>query len=518
MTTKCPSLPGQPVNVLQVPIILPDSRSHGRDGSVSSQKSNYRTMNPEDKYLNPRQPPKPRARLRTSPTLPQQPEWLFKGFLHGVTGKAVSQPASPTLGKSDGGRDGSNSKAARSLSSPRFRNLRPSSPGTETCNRRCFNITTPSQQHMHHLPKSSSRGKDQHLTPRQSENRPELTSSAGSEGTPPSTGSLPFRQPTPAGSAGSTQLSIQHRRAMKTKQRDDSPNGKDLRLEAQTANGKPRSKHPEATKRSPTAKIARKGSSLLLSTAKKLGTASPKLANPKEKRLPSLPNSPSSVMDEALRDLDDQERSLDMEMLRSHFSDTTTTDGSVASDSPCEKSHFSKWSTDSETASPESMTSASTFNVENGASPTCDDSESGRPSKTPVPRDYHDPQTPHLAAVSKPPSPASGEGTSSLDLSLPHLSISGSSPQLDIPGICVDDADQVESNPKRHATLFAATEPINALGLRSPDDPGLAVDFDKTRDRTSNTQAGRRSSTMLDLMDELSYLGSTIESGTGGMI
>lgn len=472
-------------------------------------------MDPEDKFLNPRQPPKPKIRLSTSPQIRQHPtpEWLFLASV-GVVPRSTSQPASPSRVRRDGERDGTSFKPARSLSPPRsrrvraaFRHMNGTSSDTEDKDRRGADVAGSSCQPKHSIPMSSCSRRDD----RQGlhSNRPELESSANSERVP-RTGTLPFRRPTPADIAESSPLSIQHRRAMRSRSRGGSPNGNPLRLETRSGNGKRSSKRPESTRRSPTAKeaISQKGSALLL-TAKKL---SPKLANFKEKRLPTLPNSPSSVMDEALRDIDAQERALDMEMLCSHFSNvTTTTDESTSSNSPCERSHFSEWSTDSDTASPESMTSSSTFNVENHSSPTCDSSEASRPSKTPVPRDYHDPQTPHLAANSNPPS-SSSLGDRPMNHSPPHLSISEASPQLDIPDICVDDTDQVESNPKRHATFFAATEPINALGLASP---GASADCDQARDRFSSPPTDRLSTTMQELMDELGYLGNTIESGDG---
>ncbi|KEF56544.1 uncharacterized protein A1O9_06732 [Exophiala aquamarina CBS 119918] len=71
-TASCPMLPGQLVNVLNVPFALSSSRS--RNDSVSSTGSEYRTMNPTDKFMNPRPvPAKPSLpRLKTSPTLSQQ--------------------------------------------------------------------------------------------------------------------------------------------------------------------------------------------------------------------------------------------------------------------------------------------------------------------------------------------------------------------------------------------------------------------------------------------------------------
>lgn len=68
-TTQCPMLPGQIVNVLDMPALLSGNRS--RNPSISSTNSEKRTMNPSDKFMNPRPAPtKPRLpRLNTSPTL-----------------------------------------------------------------------------------------------------------------------------------------------------------------------------------------------------------------------------------------------------------------------------------------------------------------------------------------------------------------------------------------------------------------------------------------------------------------
>ncbi|KAF2815810.1 uncharacterized protein BDZ99DRAFT_122826 [Mytilinidion resinicola] len=60
-TTLCPLLPGQPLNVLEVPY---DSRS--RSNSASSTSSGVHTLNPEDKYLNPRPAPLPLPKIITS--------------------------------------------------------------------------------------------------------------------------------------------------------------------------------------------------------------------------------------------------------------------------------------------------------------------------------------------------------------------------------------------------------------------------------------------------------------------
>ena len=71
-TTQCPLLPGQLINELHVPIVLSGNRS--RNASVSSTSSEKRTMNPSKKFTNPRPVPRPQlSRLKTSPPLSQNP-------------------------------------------------------------------------------------------------------------------------------------------------------------------------------------------------------------------------------------------------------------------------------------------------------------------------------------------------------------------------------------------------------------------------------------------------------------
>lgn len=68
-TTRCPLLPGQLVNELHVPFVLSGRRT--RDASISSTSSERRTLDPEAKFVNPRPVPRPQQtiRLNTSPTV-----------------------------------------------------------------------------------------------------------------------------------------------------------------------------------------------------------------------------------------------------------------------------------------------------------------------------------------------------------------------------------------------------------------------------------------------------------------
>jgi hypothetical protein len=105
-TTSCPMLPGQLTNVLNVPFAL-SSSGRPRNDSSSSTTSEYRTMKPTDKFVNPRPvPAKPSLpRLKTSPTFPPSP-WSstsspISASTTGVRGRSAStrtplQPHSAT--------------------------------------------------------------------------------------------------------------------------------------------------------------------------------------------------------------------------------------------------------------------------------------------------------------------------------------------------------------------------------------------------------------------------------------
>ena len=68
-TTSCPFLPGQVLNILEVPT---QTDTHGRCGSTSSLVSTSFTLNPEDKYLKPRPPAQDIPRKDKVFTLPEE--------------------------------------------------------------------------------------------------------------------------------------------------------------------------------------------------------------------------------------------------------------------------------------------------------------------------------------------------------------------------------------------------------------------------------------------------------------
>ncbi|GFN14185.1 hypothetical protein AtubIFM55763_003128 [Aspergillus tubingensis] len=546
VTTHCPLLPGQPVNVLNVPVILPDTfPTHTHARSPSSQKADHRTMNPEDKYMNPRQPPKPKLpRLRTSPPLLQQPApaWSFSTSPLGIiTHRGASQPSSATpKAKGLDAPRAAGCKAARSVSPPRSRGLRAafrhwntSSPDLGSTEDDC-RANKPAANH-------GLKG----LFGRQEEHsylavQPPATFESSPLAAPSnvyqhSTDSL-LRTPGNSGERRSVPLTIQDRRALNSKITENGSHRTPL-----TVQTKPGS---ESSDKLPTREgqrhIVRRSlpmeSPAMLSTA--IGpstfdlTTTPTGFTIDEKRLPTLPNTPSSVMDQALRDIDEQEKALDPEALGSHFSDFTDTE-SVAGSSVCERSHFSEWTVDTDVLSPKSMACSITVTQDAQVPPTNDFAGTMDFLKTSIPADLSDPDTPHLTVNSQSAATSIAGDSPRLDLPLPRLSISLSPSDLDIPGLYIDDEDRVESNPKRHAAFFGADESIKGLGLlQSPDPSTLQFPEDVTSDKTprnsqslaapckdserfSRVSLLGQSAAMREMMDELSYLKHMIDSGSG---
>lgn len=553
MTTRCPLLPGQPVNVLSVPIILPDSRNnHSRDSSVSSQRSNYRTMNPEDKFLNPRRPPRPQlSRLRTSPQLLQQPtpSWSFSTSPLGLIGRSTSQPtsAAPKPGNRQLKERGT-TKVARSVSPPRSRGIRTAF--------RYFNV-------------SSS---DLEIPPDERACVPDVDDAYSSSGTSAASsgliqasaavpeaaelaadpapvshsfrgdtrghGQLVFRQPGYGAERAVIPMPIQSRRVLNSRSRDPSPQRNPLTLAAPSdfdfADAQSLSTQQPVTLSGIQSERATPTDFTTASAAPAARKpASPRPSTIKEKRLPTLPNTPSSVMDDAIRAMDARDCVPDMQALYSRFSDATSSLESVAEPWPIETSRFSEWSTNTDALSPDSMISSSTFcndksTLENGSRTT---------RGSTVQADEAGPNTPRIGNESQSPSPMSIAGNDNDDpdslpirLSLPRLTISFSPSDLEISGLGIHDFESIQNNPKRHAAMFDATESMSRLGLvPSPDAstvtfsedvrPASRVSFragaddgGQNKHRLSGQQGGS-STVMQELMDELSYLTHVIEAG-----
>lgn len=115
-TTRCPLLPGQLVNIFDVPIELGPEQARQRsqsDTDVPSVNPVKRTMNPADKFVNPRAPPRP-CRLR----LASAPASLLRLF--GRSTRAVSFSSSvPAAEPRRGSAPSATAALSRLLNSPR---------------------------------------------------------------------------------------------------------------------------------------------------------------------------------------------------------------------------------------------------------------------------------------------------------------------------------------------------------------------------------------------------------------
>ncbi|KAJ6191336.1 hypothetical protein N7519_001357 [Penicillium mononematosum] len=414
-TTVCPLLPGQPMNVLNVPIILPDSRAHGRSASGSSQKSdNLRTMNPEDKFMNPRKPPpqpQPSAAKRVPHTLRVDLRW--PEYTEVYLSRTVPL-----------------ARATRKIHvlclPPRARALLAAFRQPAEADRKFEPVQ----------PVNTSK-----IVPQQNDvvehrrNIPGIKVNAGIA--IPSSSSAD--RPGPS--------TIQSRRAMKATPGESTPG----RLLTVQTRPEPRKLSPSRSANGNTAEFDENRAirEALKDIASSSELPTPTAGFTKEKRLPTLPNTPSSVMDEAVRAIDERDKAMDGEIPRSYFSSmTATTIDTTHSRFVPEYSRFSEWSTDTETDyNPhESMTSAS-------ASDQHQDESSAERWRTPDLSQSGD---------------ASGE-LPPWSVNLPELTVSLSTPDIDCSGLGIDNVDEVESNPKRHAALFSALESMEALAMsRSP--------------------------------------------------
>ncbi|KAJ9298972.1 hypothetical protein DTO271G3_3214 [Paecilomyces variotii] len=537
VTTSCPFLPGQPVNVLNVPVILPDTQTiHKRDSSVGSRLSDQRTMNPEDKYMNPRTPPKPELpRLRTSPPLPQGELSIWSSLLtlplHAVVHRSASQPASTSSTPDLCPSKEAARKEARSVSPSKSRGLKDA-----------LRNWTPQRSAAPHAEESRGRtaarwennrhcAEDQWLLVPEagycsSNCNSRQASPANNEGDSPET--LHFRRHHFDTHDGQASLSIQDRRPAKFISRDSSPFGNHLTVNT------PRkyATHCDYVELEDTSYRCHSPSSASIGRTPRATEETPTpraYNNADEKRLPTLPNSPSSVMDEALHALDSENAALDMDVLQSHFSDWTSADESCAEDLPV--SRFSAWSTDDETemVSPASMTSSSTFNNDKHNSPTLNGVSSGLSvSNSRSHALFHGPVTPTLDAI-----PECSTTTTIVDSS-PALPLSSGLPpliitpdDLRISGLCISTPKEPDCTLKRHAGIFdsfgprddipQAPDSASSAGTIFPeqrndtDNYGMKADKDDDKLGRFDDSALSRSSIMQELIDELSYLGDVIQ-------
>ncbi|PCH01812.1 Hypothetical protein PENO1_041270 [Penicillium occitanis (nom. inval.)] len=543
VTSLCPLLPGQPVNILNVPVILPDTDYlHRRDNSTSSTKSEKRTMDPEDKYMNPRTPPKPRPglpRLKTSPPFYQQttPSSSSLSVSSSNEGKlAMSQPSSSTHGPMY--RLVPRVKAERSVSPPRSRGLRAAllniagarSPGDHVEDRV---VNRPHDAHPvdNFAPSTSASNPSSNYSSRLTSPMSSPVELDGRE-----IGILPFRHPQVELEQPLGPPSIRVRRASKSS-RENTPLA--LSLESHSSRETGKVEISGFSRTAPLETLDEALSQQATPMAVDSREHTPVLLNLREKRLPTLPNSPSSVLDAELRAIEARYKPLDMELLYSHFSDDTSFAASKLYDSPQEnpeKSRFSEWSTDTELVSPASMTSSSTFNADqlSNASPLL--GHEFQLNATTTNNDYTldalDAPIPTIA-ISGPTTPVLGReaeiilSPTEMDSDNSPLLISAHSSssagqlspnyvheQFEFPSLHIEDYDDEcsfqEPDPKRQGAIL----PLSVVTPLSVDESyRLTSPTRKERQYRLSDDYTSQSTAMQELMDEIGYLGEMISSG-----
>ncbi|KIW43831.1 uncharacterized protein PV06_04893 [Exophiala oligosperma] len=385
-TTACPLLPGQLVNVLNVPLAMSSSRP--RNDSVSSTSSEFRTMDPSDKFMNPRPvPAKPSLpRLKTSPTFPQQ-SWssssspISADYRRGrsASSRGSSQPGSATtlrMAKSSKKPSlemlnrslsrGSNRSAGfmgaiRALKSPRI-------PSPDTA----FDRGRPEYSPATLMSRGSSQRGTTPRTPTNETKQPleiEELSSAG-----PSR-ELALRKDVDIWVEGSATVAIpsfsQHRRQRSLTREPSSlrnPWSRGSTPERNPIEQANTPYRPLETLREVASPATTPGQPL---TAVKVAGHQPvddsQAPLDLEKRLPTLPNTPSSVYPPSSADdsPSQQHQGIDLQNLNSRFSSTTIETGShVDSYINNERSHFSDWTISTTRISPRSEYASSLLDFE----------------------------------------------------------------------------------------------------------------------------------------------------------
>ncbi|WEW54713.1 hypothetical protein PRK78_000136 [Emydomyces testavorans] len=232
--------------------------------------------------------------------------------------------------------------------------------------------------------------------------------------------------------------------------------------------------------------------------------------NLNEKRLPTLPNSPSSVLDEELQRIGAFKTPvLDMDLLHSRFSVSTTASPDASPDSFLRSgfSHFSECSTDTDAVSPSSMTSGSTFNNDTSlpSNPGVMTIEIPDFSSTEAPlselvglRIKDEAGTalsqPHNHDICSPPTPIAAESLLDIRISglhIPRKPQSGHGP-----------ASQLHKYPCEPQVLDSAFSTPRASKILSEGN---------TDEEIAQLSSLHVQTMMQEIMDELSYLGNMIK-------
>lgn len=506
-------------------------------------------MDPEDKYMNPRTPPKPRPglpRLKTSPPLYQQtaPSASMLSLLGSHDERPpVSQPISST--HSTMFRLVPRPKPERSQSPPRSKGLRAA----------LLNITgarLPADYPEDHryLFKSEDQPPMEISVPSTSTSNPNSSYSSRLPSPMNSPveldgveiGRLPFRNPQLGSDSRQELPSLRVRRASKSS-REETP----LALSLEPHSSSRETERPVFSRNDVLETLEERPSQqstpVAVNSRDRVPSAAdspvPAFLGSKEKRLPTLPNSPSSVLDAELRAIEARYKPLDMDLLYSRFSDDTSFAVSKVYDSKIipEKSRFSEWSTDAENDSPASMTSSSTFNADRSfdTSPMIgQDHRFQINSKVVKTQHTFDALLP-IVDVSGPATPIF-ENESEIVLSpskvdsdhspifvsapigpIPTASAAGEpdSPfihqSFEFSSFDLDDYDSFhEPNPKRQGAIL----PLGVVSSSPADESSLhPMSPQKEQQYRLSDEYTSQSKAIQELIDEIGYLGDLISSG-----
>lgn len=499
-TTSCPLLPGQPLNVLNVPIYLPPSViSHGRNGSASSQLSVPQTMNPGDKYVNPRPPPRPQLpRLVTSPAAlaPQEARGSLASPGPQTHGRSFSQPRAASRKFKVGGKLSLDLKLPMSSLAPKSSGLRtaffnrvsPRSATHETSEKHTkvpeISLTrdTPVLEQSH-----QTRTKNYHLRSEYPGTSSTLASPCGS----PADLVIDDRFP--------EQENTNYHPNIKT-------NCHTLDPLYQTGHSKTRSRSRSPAQTPLRNSVDYDADPSQDTTATNTTTTHPSTVEVPckldgheplspidlySKRLPTLPNSPSSVLDETFNSTWTSTPSyqpLDFNHLQSHFSKSTVDSSSPSlTPSPHESpllpsgSRFSDCSTDTEIISPCSMTSSSTFN--------------------------NDSNSPANYSIS---------ASTSLDSNLSDICQDSKQNYLDVFGLSNLHIGQDEAKNAEPAFSWMTSDPFSdeKISLCGKTDASSVTINAKTQGYSSNSEQAEATinNMMQELIEDMGYLGDMIDT------
>lgn len=550
-TTSCPLLPGQLVNVLHMPFHLSNGHHKSRNGSVSSTSSDLRTMNPEDKFLNPRRAPIPKLpRLQTSPPLLQWSDSAASSPIGSVPSSAHSHRSN--LGGSQPGsanglrkfrlpRKPSVEGKSRSLSPPKASGKRAvlkqlisprpldspadTRPGRKVSppkeNEKKFPLSLTSTTSGRIAKSSTSANSRNGSHPHSPQNLSRAPSTEQMLSKP-----LPLRhQPSGSSAEGEDRIplaSFQNHRRARSRSREPSPLRNSMLL-ANEESDQLRNLLNNVAQTRPLEPLVEAPSNQATPvwpvTARKVDETVPQAAkqhNLAEKRLPTLPNSPSSAYDPSfIENSPTKSLSEDLQHLESHFSNWTMTTSSGTSPQKQGPNHLSNCTYISASYSP-STNYQSVFNPQGpiaigGIVNSPEQSQSSNHSSNPTSPIF---SSKHTSVASENAYGLASESTcSSISTYESSLSSSPTSESFGL-GLGFQSGrrnaghfqgyqlpDDSEATIKQYPALGSNREPLTNVAMRRQESG-------KVTDRSNDLQ---HSSSMQKLIDELSYLGNMIQ-------